>query len=157
MKFLDLAAVKAINERCLPENYDFAFWEYKFHEASRSDGKHFFVAVCNSKILGYTFCDQEFVISVAIDEAFRNKGIGKHLLYHTLNTYTKPVHLHVRASNTVALKLYTSLGFYIEKTEKDYYPNPTEDGYLMVRNPTATKFPEIRKLNIGKILIESIE
>jgi ribosomal-protein-alanine N-acetyltransferase len=39
--------------------------------------------------------------------------------------------LEVRASNTAAIGLYTSLGFRIKATRPRYYTRPEEDAYIL--------------------------
>ena len=142
-KFLDIAQMKEVNERCLPENYNREFWEYKFHQGKH----HCFVAVCGAKLVGYVFGDDDGIISFVIDAQYRKKGLGRQLLYHALNTYTTPARLHVRVSNETAIRLYHSIGFEIEGTDLNYYQINPEDGYVMRWDPTD-KLPEVRKLNV---------
>lgn len=123
-----------------------AFWTEKFHKSKC----HSFVAIGLAEIIGYIFCDEEYIISFVIDEKYRGKGIGTQLIHHSLNTYKKPVNLHVRISNEKAQKLYHSLGFIEIETIKDYYIDPTEDAYKMEWAPSPkTKFEEYKKLNIS--------
>ena len=143
-KFLDINQMMELNQRALPENYNREFWSQKFYEGKT----HSFVATWATLVIGYIFCDETTIISFAIDEKFRGKGLGKQLLYCCLNTYNKPVRLHVRVSNEIALKLYRSVGFVEEEKMSEYYSNPTEGAYQMIRKLTNIKYEEKRKLNI---------
>lgn len=145
MKLHDIKQLMELNQKTLPENYDREFWVEKFHE-----GKiHSFVAIFAGQIIGYVFCDNDTIISLAIDEKFRNKGLGKQLLGNCLNTYNINVRLHVRVTNNIALKLYESFGFSEEQKLIDYYVDPIEDAYVMIWKPSGTKYDVKRKLNIN--------
>lgn len=147
MKFHDITQVKKVNEECLAENYTREFWESKFHECKN----HSFVAVYASDVIGYIFCDNKIIISFAILDKFRGKGIGKQLLYHCLNTLDNPVMLHVRVSNEAALKLYRLVGFQEDKKLIEYYKEPVEDAFEMKWLPdTKNKYVEMKKLKIKK-------
>lgn len=144
MKFLDIGAVMQINVRCLPENYPIEFWKENFQIGKH----HCFVAEISKVVIGYIFCNEDTIISFAIDQMYRGKGIGRHLMSHCLNTFNKPVKLNVRVTNEYALKLYRSFNFEVSKTIKDYYLNPVEDCYTMLFTPNGQKYPEQKKLNI---------
>lgn len=142
-KLSDINQMMAVNEITLPENYDKIFWEYKFHEAKQ----HSFVAIGMGEVIGYIFADDESIISFAILNKFCNKGVGKNLMHHCLNTYTKPVTLHVRISNKRAIHLYESIGFIYSKLITNYYNKPDEDAHEMTWFP-GTKHIEHKKINI---------
>jgi ribosomal protein S18 acetylase RimI-like enzyme len=145
IKFLDINSVMQINIRCLPENYPVEFWRENYHIGKL----HSFVAEVSKIIVGYIFCNEDTVISFAIDKEYRGKGIGKQLMSHCLNTFDHPIKLHVRVSNE-AVKLYKSFGFEVDETVKDYYLNPVEDCYTMKWVPPSNgvKYPEQKKLNV---------
>lgn len=136
MKFHDITQSQQLNQKSLAENYDRNFWDAKFYAGKT----HSFVAIWAGLVVGYIFCDQQTIISFATDEKFRNKGIGKQLLYHCLSTYTTPIHLHVRVTNEVALNLYKSVGFIKQEKLIEYYNDPVEDGYLLIWGPTDRKY-----------------
>jgi [ribosomal protein S18]-alanine N-acetyltransferase len=142
-KFMDIPEIIKVNIECLPENYDRLFWDKQFYIGK----EHCFVAV-SGDIIGYVFCDQDSIISFAVQEKYRKKGIGKQLLFHCLNTFQKSVSLNVRINNLGAIHLYTSLGFKVMETIPNYYYNPREDGHKMSRDPTPIKFLEKKKIHI---------
>lgn len=143
-RFLDINRMMEINQKSLTENYEKDFWSTKFYEGKT----HSFVAIGMGMVIGYIFCDKDTIISVAIDEKYRGKGIGRQLLNYCLNTYKTPVKLHVRINNEPALKLYRSLGFIETETLNEYYIDPIEDAYLMEWKPTGVKYEENRKISI---------
>ena len=120
-KFTHIKQIMEINQNSLPENYNKEYWDKTFYEGK----EHSFVALWAGKVIGYIFCDQEYIISFAIEDKFRGKGIGKQLLYCCLNTF-KTVKLHVRVNNTNAINLYKTVGFTENEKLSDYYLDPVE-------------------------------
>jgi [ribosomal protein S18]-alanine N-acetyltransferase len=144
-KFSDLSQIDALNRKSLAENYNREFWIEKFNLGK----DHCFVAICANEIIGYIFCDQGFVISFAVHELYRSKGIGQELLHHCLNSMNNKIKLHVRVSNEAAIKLYKKIGFTEEERMKNYYLSPPEDAYLMKwEKSLSVKFTERKKMNI---------
>lgn len=122
--------MKAINEKCLPENYDIELWDIfiSYHNS--------FVLCYNSLVIGYCLCSNEGnIVSFAILEEYRCKGYGKSLLSTTLNhlknTKSQSL-LQVRVSNECAISLYKSLGFEINKILNKYYDDG-ENAYEMIK------------------------
>ena len=141
VKLGDLAQVIAVNEASLAENYPRGLWLNKFPECK----PYSFVAVVLNQVVGYVFSCGDMVISVAIYEEYRGKGIGRALMENCLNARLATrvqsgsdasgndiLRLHVRTTNERAIALYTNLGFHVDKTVVDYYVNPTCDAFEMV-------------------------
>lgn len=63
--------------------------------------------------------DGKLLNEIYIEEEYRNKGIGTHLLQQILSKQT--VYLWVYKINTKAIALYTRLGFHIIKQTKTRY------------------------------------
>jgi ribosomal-protein-alanine N-acetyltransferase len=80
------------------------------------------------------FVKKGHVVSVAVLEEHRNKGIGKALMLEGINgvMYRKSdeIYLEVRVSNTGAIKMYEKLNFEIKSRLRSYYRDG-EDAYLM--------------------------
>lgn len=60
--------------------------------------------------------------------AYANHGIGQKLIQHVINTYPETMTIGVKASNNVAMHIYTKFGFKIIKEEEYdasgiYYPH----------------------------------
>ncbi len=75
------------------------------------------------------------LISVAVKEDFRRKGLGEALIKDLLTIAKEEnctsVLLEVRESNSKAIALYTKLGFAKIAHRKDFYQKPREDGITM--------------------------
>lgn len=121
-----------INQNSMPENYNNDFWEKIIAE-------HFsFIAKLNSEIVGYILIghlnDNFYLLSLAINEQYRNYGIANKLIKKALdNLGKKEIYLNVRISNKIAIHLYEKYGFKIETIIPNYYYNPIEDGYKMIK------------------------
>jgi ribosomal-protein-alanine N-acetyltransferase len=86
----------------------------------------------NFKKLG--FVKKGHVVSVAVLEQHRGKGIGTMLVNESLKGVKMrqcgEMYLEVRCSNNDAVKLYERLGFVILQRPKSYYRDG-EDAFLM--------------------------
>jgi ribosomal-protein-alanine N-acetyltransferase len=74
------------------------------------------------------------IMNIAVDPAYRNKGIGEELLRKGLlylqSLGVEVVELEVRVNNVAAIKLYRKFGFSTKQVIKGYYSNG-DDAYLM--------------------------
>ena len=75
-------------------------------------------------------------MTVAVDEAFRRKGIAKALVMEMLlaakNGGVQSIFLEVRPSNAAARALYKGLGFLETGIRRGYYQDNGEDAIVMV-------------------------
>ena len=134
-----------INMKTLPEHYSDYFYESLLAELPES----FLVAEINGRLVGYIMCKTEYgfsnfkklgfvkkghVVSVAVLEEQRKKGIGRVLVEEGIaGTKIKKadeLYLEVRCSNNEAVRLYEKIGFIIKQRIKSYYRDG-EDAYLM--------------------------
>ena len=141
----DLIPVMEINMKTLPEHYSDYFYESLLAELPES----FLVAEINGRLVGYIMCKTEYgfsnfkklgfvkkghVVSVAVLEEQRKKGIGRVLVEEAIaGTKIKKadeLYLEVRCSNNEAVRLYEKIGFIIKQRIKSYYRDG-EDAYLM--------------------------
>jgi [ribosomal protein S18]-alanine N-acetyltransferase len=81
--------------------------------------------------------DELHINTIAVRPELRGRGIGRQLLAYVLDQAralgAQRIMLEVRASNTAAIRLYSSFGFTIEAVRKDYYPSPPEDALVLSR------------------------
>ncbi len=144
----DLPEVIRINMESLPEHYTLTFWRNILY----TWGKAFLVADICGKVVGYIMCRTVWrrsffrrflmgrvghIISIAVKEGYRGRGIGTRLLVEAMrrlyNHYgAKEVYLEVRVSNERAIKLYKKLGFKVAQRVERYYADG-EDAYIMAR------------------------
>ena len=77
------------------------------------------------------------IMNLAIDPAFRRRGLGSFLLREGMQYLQELgadcVELEVRVSNDSAIRLYEKYGFRLEERFPDYYGHG-EDAYLMVKS-----------------------
>lgn len=141
----DLTSVISINMNTLPEHYS----DYFFESILRELPEAFVVAEVNDNIIGYIMCKIEFgfsnfrklgfvkkghVVSVAVLDQHRGKGVGMALMLEGVNGVVSrksdEIYLEVRISNEPAIKMYEKLGFQIKSRLRTYYRDG-EDAYLM--------------------------
>ena len=140
-----------INLQTLPEHYSDYFYESLLEELPEA----FIVAEIDGKVIGYIMCKTEYgfsnfkklgfvkkghVVSVAVLEQHRGKGIGTMLVNESLKGVKMKqcgeMYLEVRCSNNDAVKLYERLGFTILQRPKSYYRDG-EDAFLMAIDFTS--------------------
>ena len=89
-------------------------------------------------VIGYIFprllLDEGHILNVAVNRAFRGKGVGRRLVETVLRDCRDGgavvVSLEVRMSNVAAISLYRLLGFVETGRRREYYEN-SEDAILM--------------------------
>lgn len=134
----DLQRVVSINRTCLPENYPGLF----FMSLYESFPKAFIVAedietntligyVMGriergfSSLKGYKLTKKGHIVSIAIIEEYRRKGIATRLLEAALEGFREygasESFLEVRESNIEAVNLYQKIGYMEKKVLPGYY------------------------------------
>ena len=86
---------------------------------------------------GYTALPrQAHILSIAILQEYRGRGLGKKILTYFLNTTKRlnynNVKLEVNVDNHKAIKMYEEYNFKIESKIRKYYQDGS-DAYLMIR------------------------
>jgi [ribosomal protein S18]-alanine N-acetyltransferase len=76
------------------------------------------------------FPEEREILNLAVDPAWRRRGIGRALLQEELNA-NAVYYLEVRESNLAAQLLYGSCGFAEVGRRPDYYHHPTEPAIVM--------------------------
>ena len=93
----------------------------------------------DDQVFGYLICWLEFedfhIANLAVSPFVRRQGIARELLMHgldwALRNEVERALLEVRASNTPARNLYTSLGFKPIAIRRGYYDAPVEDAIIL--------------------------
>lgn len=115
-------------------------WSRKsFEEELKNSNAVYSVAMVEEKSLGYIggwiIQDQYDINNIAVLPQFRNRGIAKALLSHTIDFCTQKkltqITLEVRQSNEPAKALYGSFGFIPVGIRKKYYSDTGEDAIIM--------------------------
>jgi len=141
----DLISIMEINLKTLPEHYSDYFYESLLAELPEA----FIIAEIGGKHVGYIMCKTEYgfsnfkklgfvkkghVVSIAVIDEFRKKGIGNALVEESVNGVKlrncDEFYLEVRCSNNDAVRLYEKLGFVIKQQLNAYYRDG-EAAYLM--------------------------
>jgi ribosomal-protein-alanine N-acetyltransferase len=146
----DIKQVVSVNLRCLPENYPDQFFMGLFYHAPKA----FFVAEHEGEVIGYIMCRIErgisgfgrlpvkkgHIVSVAVLNVLRNKGIGKALIHAGMEGMMSygatEFYLEVRKTNEEAIAVYEKLGYNIHRVLRGYYRDG-EDAYLMTKNGSS--------------------
>ena len=90
-------------------------------------------------IITWLIADEAELLTIAVDEGWRNKGIGKSLMNYMKELYGNDViwHLEVSCSNKSAIHLYKSYGFEINSIIANYY-GTGKDAYRMLLYPNLS-------------------
>ncbi len=100
---------------------------------------YYVVALAEKKVVGYAgmwlILEEAHVTNLAVHPDYRRLGVGRLLLGELILRAAllgaARMTLEVRASNQVAIGLYTSLGFRQEGRRKGYYEDTGEDALIM--------------------------
>jgi ribosomal-protein-alanine N-acetyltransferase len=109
----------------------------------------------HDRLVGYLvlsrFVDAWHVMNVAVDPAWRRRGIATLLLDRlfelTVTDIRRGYTLEVRVSNEAAIRLYERFGFRSKGVRRGYYTDNREDALIMWRDadqiaPDASEEPE---------------
>lgn len=130
--------VARVEAACMPVPWSRqSFWE----EASHSDAYYLIARDVDrdNLIVAYAGCwvlaNEGHITNVAVDPDYQGQGLGRRLM-NELTSRVKALGvdsmtLEVRPSNTVAINLYTSLGFRSVGQRPKYYTNPVEAAEIM--------------------------
>lgn len=84
-----------------------------------------------------TVLDEAQIINVATSPSYRGIGYAtlvlKAVFKECKNRGLTMISLEVRESNLPAISLYRSLEFTVEGRRKDFYKNPREDAFVMIK------------------------
>lgn len=123
------------------ESFSAPYPPYVFASMVEETPETFLVAIFKQNTVGYVLAslrkDAGHILSMAVKEDFRRKGVGSKLMTGILEVlYRKGVRrvdLEVRMSNHIAQEFYRKLGFQEKGLIKEYYRDG-EDAVKMSRN-----------------------
>ena len=144
MKRADLEVVIEIEKASFPTPWSRYAFLAELYENRRA---RYFVAreKATGKVVGYVgtwlILDEAHITNIAVHPKFRRKGIGKKLMLAAIDyaesKNVEAVTLEVRASNTIAQRLYEDIGFVSVGIRPGYYHDNGEDAVIMWRNQTG--------------------
>lgn len=109
------------------KKFGFRPWIYRDIIDLFNNGFYIFYYISNNKILGFTIVnfssDSNEIITIAVDNIYQNKNIGKALLMHVVNhpKLSGDLYLEVSVNNYQALNFYHKFGFNNVSERKKYY------------------------------------
>ncbi len=123
----DLALIGQI-QKASPEASQWDVLEYLEYELT--------VAVSDGRVAGFAVArclaeGESELLNLAVDPAFRRRGIARRLVAAITSGRPGVVWLEVRESNANARKLYTSLGFTDAGSRLGYYAGSDEGAIVM--------------------------
>jgi ribosomal-protein-alanine N-acetyltransferase len=134
----DLGAILSIEKEAFPKS-PYKLVTFMYYAEVYPD--NFLVYVSDDpskglhKIVGYIiFYPHGHIVSIAVQSAYRRRGIGTELVRVVLERTNATASVEVRASNDVAQKFYEHLGFSLQTAIPQYYGD--EDALVMVRTGT---------------------
>ena len=142
----DVGAVEALQRRSFTNAWGAEAMRW---ELENTDVARLYVArTADGSLVAYCACwmifDELHINSLAVEDAWRRRGIARRLLAHVLEAAiaggAKSATLEVRASNHAARALYEGLRFRVEGVRRDYYQEPREDA-LILWNRDLRAFP----------------
>lgn len=144
----DIPAVIEINMKALPEHYS----DYFYYEVLSEFPETFLIAELGGKVVGYIMCRIEYgfshlkrlglahkghIISVAVLEEHRGKGLGSRLISLAQEEMIKKScsesYLEVRVSNEGGIELYRRMEYGVVGKLESYYRDG-EAAYLMANH-----------------------
>ena len=133
----DVSAIAAIEQICFPEA-----WNENMILSAMDGGTTYLAAYDNGRCIGYAAAaivvGEGQVANIAVHPDYRSKGLGRSLTAALVDFCFAAgcdcLTLEVRHTNTIARRLYLSLGFEEVGLRRNYYSNPTADAVLMTLN-----------------------
>lgn len=122
----DIAPIAELESLCFGEH---GYPPFFIRQAYDCWSASFYVAKINNHVVGYLLqtpksnTEDAWVLSLAVSPTSRGLGVGKALLEHCIahSTMYHTLFLTVCPKNTVAVNLYTQLGFMLHDEENNYF------------------------------------
>ncbi len=118
-------------------------WSESMFRSELNEGHYYVGAFVDGELVGYAGMSliggrdlEASVHNIAVDPAWRRRGVGRALLNALLdraNEAHAPVFLEVRTDNDAAITLYEKYGFSRIGLRRKYYQPSGADAYTMVR------------------------
>ena len=133
----DAPGIAALEEAIFPDA-----WDYRsVMDLITTEGAMCFTASEGGRVIAYVIgrliAPEGEIYRVAVDEAYRKRGIAYRLLDYAVKTSRgkglESIFLEVRSMNTPAINLYRVYGFSEGGRRKGYYRNPTDDAIVMLK------------------------
>ncbi|MBP3704128.1 MAG: ribosomal protein S18-alanine N-acetyltransferase [Clostridia bacterium] len=129
------AKLAELEKLCFSEPWS----EKALSEEIDNPAAYFIAAVEDGTVFGYggmhTVLGESYIDNIAVFPEYRGRGVGravtKALIEKAKENDGVFITLEVRASNTPAITLYTSLGFETAGVRKRFYKDPDEDALIM--------------------------
>lgn len=120
------------------ESFNNPYDEAVFRAFFLKHPENFLVAMLNNEVVGYIMFDKLYssgiIVSIAVSQKFRRKGIGSLLLTKALGKLkelgAREVLLQVEVTNSSAISFYKKFGFNVEDLLPNYYGRG-RDAYVM--------------------------
>ena len=109
------------------EKFNFRYWNYSDFSDFLNSSYRIFYYESHNKILGFAVVnfnsDFNEIITIAVDNIYQRKKIGKILLEYIINYFNskKDLYLEVAKNNCQAINFYKKNGFKIIAERKKYY------------------------------------
>lgn len=112
------------------------------YELNENPYSNLWVIELDCQIIGYgglwILFEQAQVTTLGIHDSYQGKGYARKLMDCMVSEAEKhacdSISLEVRVSNERALDLYRKYGFEISTIRENYYQDPLEDAYLMIKS-----------------------
>ena len=137
----DAPGIAALEEAIFPDA-----WDYRsVMDLITTEGAMCFTASDGGRVIAYVIgrliAPEGEIYRVAVDAAYRKRGIAYRLLDYAMKTSRgkglESAFLEVRSMNTPAINLYRAYGFVEVGRRKNYYRNPTDDAIVMLKASRA--------------------
>jgi ribosomal-protein-alanine N-acetyltransferase len=134
----DIAAVHSLERICFTDA-----WSEGMLLSSLTDGVDFTLLLDGETLIGYSIVDRRVqgeaeLHNVAIIPEYRGKGLSSLLMDKMISDCAENgvsvIFLEVRENNAPAINLYKKYGFTAIDKRKNYYKNPTEDAWVMMKS-----------------------
>lgn len=139
----NLGQLRELNAHCFPIAYREPFYEQLL------SSKYVQLGYCADALVGAIACmphsgpqsgNQFYIMLLGVLDHYRRKGFASQLLDWAIEKArnqpdVKEVVLHVQTNNESALSFYKKMGFRIQRTDEDYYPqlDPSSAHFLVKR------------------------